>query len=127
MPRAKKPTHQPFEGRDPRGAFCKITADMMNSKAWALLTLQQRGLYLHFKAKYRQKVVAGHFVSSNQDDLCFPVSEWSPLYHGNYRSFKADMQALIDLGFIRVVADRHHIRLATIYGLDDGWQRDPPD
>lgn len=114
-------THQPFEGRDPKGQFCKITLDMRKSEAWQSLCLRQRGLYEELKSKYRQTVERGQLLNSNINDISMPESEWRKLY-GNYRTFKADMDALIERGFIRVVARGKYTRTPNIYGFTSAWQ-----
>lgn len=119
--RQQKPSHQPFEGRDPHGQFYKITFDMQKSGAWQSLSLRQRGLYGELKSKYRQKVEREQLVNSNIDDISIPESEWRKLY-GNYRTFKADMDALIERGFIRVVARGKYTRTPNIYGFTADWQ-----
>ena len=128
MPRAKKATHQPFEGSDPRGAFTKITRDMLTSDAWQDLNLRQQGLYLHLKAKYRQKVSRGIVIETNRDDISMPKSEWSQ-YYGDYRTFRADMDKLSEVGLLRTIARGQCSRTPNIYGFTDGWKeyrRGPP-
>ena len=120
--KGKKQTHQPFEGRDPHGQFMKLTMDMLRSEAWQSLCLRQRGLYGELKARYRQKVERGHLVESNIDGITFPKSEWGKLY-GNYNTFKADIEVLIDRGFIRIVERGQCSRTPNKYGLIADWQR----
>lgn len=119
--KGKGATHQPFEGRDPKGQFCKITFDMRKSEAWQSLCLRQRGLYEELKSKYRQTVERGQLVSSNIDNISMPESEWRKLY-GNYRTFRADMDTLTDRGFIKTIARGKCSRTPNIYGFSADWQ-----
>ena len=116
-----KAIHQPFEGRNPRGTFVKITKDMMESKAWKALSLRQRGLYLHLKSKYTQKAVDKGLIKSNIDDISLPESEWRELY-GNYNTFRKDMDALEGYGFIKLVFFNWHTRRPNLYGFSDAWK-----
>lgn len=121
MPRAKKTIHQPFEGRDPRGQFTKITRSMMQSSAWKDLSLRQQGLYLHLKAKYTQKVTHGIVESTNRDNISLPKTEWFPTLYGDYRTFSADMQRLEDNGFIRTIRYGKAMHQCNLYGFTDEW------
>jgi len=112
--------HQRFEGSRPNGTFSKITHEMMDSPAWKDLNLRQRGLYLAFKAKYRQKAANNKVESSNRDDISFPKAEGMTLY-GDYRTFQKDLKALEDHGFIRLVQSGYRLRVCNIYALEDGW------
>lgn len=123
MARRKPPTHQPFESNIPSGQFTKICTDMMNSAAWESLSLRQRGLYLELKKKYRQKNSNGVLESSNIDNISFTQREAKVLYKGNLRGFRADIDALIEAGFIRTVERGRATRTANIYGFTDRWKR----
>jgi len=112
--------HQPFEGRDLKGQFTKITRDMMNSPAWHNLSLRQRGLYQHLKSKYVQRTIHG-IVTSNKDDISLPRSEWLPELYTNYRSFETDMAKLMDNGFIIAIRRGGCERKCNIYGFSDDW------
>ena len=117
-----KTTHQPFEGRNPRGQFTKITQDMMDSAAWKELSLRQRGLYLQFKSKYRQKTERGNVTEHNRDEITLPESEWKQEY-GNYRTFRKDIDILVRLGFIRLVQRGQNTRTPNLYGFSVEWQK----
>jgi len=121
VPRAKKTIHQPFEGRDPRGQFTKITRDMMQSRAWKDLSLRQQGLYLHLKAKYTQKSTHGIVESTNRDNISFPKAEWFPALYGDYRTFAADIQKLEDNGFICTTRYGKALHQCNLYGFTDDW------
>ncbi len=120
-----KKMHQPFEGRNPNGKFTKITADMMTSSAWRDLTLRQRGLYQHLKAKYTQKTIHG-IVDSNIDDISLPRSEWLPNLYTGYRTFEKDMTKLMENGFIRAIRRGGCERKCNIYGFTDDWTKWKP-
>ena len=121
-----KPIHQNFEGSSPRGRFTKITHDMMQSAAWQNLNLRQRGLYLHLKSKYFQKIVHGNIENSNCDNISLPKTEWYPNLYGDYRTFAADMQKLDDNGFIRTVRYGKTTHQCNLYGLISEWQEWKP-
>ncbi|MGI6695951.1 MAG: hypothetical protein ACOX6O_06920 [Christensenellales bacterium] len=122
----RDPRHQPFEAINPKGRFVKFTEDFAKSAAWQALTLTQRGLYLEFKIKYRQRMDHGILIYSNVDDISMPESEWRKFY-GDYRTFRRDYERLIQLGFLRLIqaGQKHphteHIRifgwLEEVYGI----------
>lgn len=126
MSRTKKATHQSFEGSDARGQFTKITRDMMQSRAWKDLSLRQRGLYLHLKSKYTQKVTHGIVESSNRDNISLPYSEWYPALYGDYRTFNADIHKLEDHGFIRYVRYGKALHQCNLYGFTGDWSEWTP-
>ena len=119
MPK-KKPTHEDFESIAPHGKFTKIVDNMQDSKAWQTLEPSQMGLYLLFKRKFTKY--------RTQDDNCknisFPHSEYKQIKtYSNKRVFWRDLDALIDRGFIRVVASGKISRTASIYGFSDMWKK----
>lgn len=121
---AKRPKykHQPFESATEHGKFTKVCDDMMQSPAWADLSLRQRGLYLELKRKYTQKQSAGVVISDNADDISLPKSEALTMY-GTVRSFRDDMDALIAHGFMRLVQSGFNTRTVSIYGFSDRWKK----
>lgn len=126
MPKSKKPTHQPFEGSDPHGQFAKITHNMMTSPAWLDLNLRQQGLYLHLKAKYRQKKINSNIESDNRNDISLPKSEWSPRLYGDYRTFSKDIRKLEENGFIQTLRYGKATHQCNIYGFSDFWKKWKP-
>ena len=120
---AKRPKykHRNFESRTDQGKFTKVCDDMMQSSAWASLSLRQRGLYLELKSKYTQKVSGGQIISDNADDISMPKSEAQKLY-SELRTFRKDMDALIDRGFLRMVHCGFNTRTVNIYGFSDRWK-----
>lgn len=111
--------HEPFESMNTNGKFAKICADMMSSKAWKKLSLAQQGLYLLLKGKFIKNNTKG---TDNRDNISLPKSEWSELYNNNYRTFSRDIDALIDVGLIRVVQYQQNLRKPTIYGFSEKWK-----
>ena len=100
---------------------------MADSLAWQGLNLRQRGLYLEFKFRYWRKVVGGELKDSNQDNITFPKSVWRKLY-GNWNTFKADLDTLIQYGFIRDVsngANKYCFEMNK-YGFSDAWHSFQP-
>ena len=122
----KKPSHQPFEGKNRTGLFFKITNEMVSSPAWRDLSLEARGLYVEFKAKYRQRVDDGKVVSCNVDDISMPVSEYSAFC--GQRKFERTRDELISHGFIQLLKRQKYMGQPNIFGLSDEWQnwRAPP-
>jgi hypothetical protein len=119
--RKKRYKHQPFESRTEQGKFTKICNDMMESPAWESLNLRQRALYLELKSKFNVNKSSGMVISENSQNISMPKSEWSLLY-GDYRTFKADMDWLIELGFVKLVQSGKTTRTCNIYGLIGDWK-----
>lgn len=122
MARKKKPTHQPFESKTDHGKFTKICNDMMDGPAWAALNRSQRYLYLVFKSKYTAKVHDGVIISDNANDISIPTSEAKQMYT-ELRTFRSDVDRLIECGFIKLVQSGWNTRTANIYGFSDRWQQ----
>mgnify|MGYP007112970554 CR=1 FL=1 len=118
----RPPQHELFEAINPHGVFVKIVIDFTESAAWQALTLAQRGLYLMFKLKYRQRVEGGVLVWSNVADISLPESEWGKLY-GDYRTFRRDYERLIQLGFIKLIQRGNTTQTPNIYGFSDDWKK----
>ena len=123
MARKKRPArHRPFESATSSGRFIKICHDMMQSPAWKALSRSARYLYIEFKAKYTAKYSSDQLISENARDLSFPASEAGMLY-GDLRTFRADVDALINCGFIDLVESGQTTRTANIYGLSERWKQ----
>lgn len=118
--------HEPFEGRDPRGHFTLITDDMFDSAAWQSLSLRQQGLYLNLKHKYKRVRYEGKTVRSNVHDITFPFSEWTKFYGTGNRTFKSDINALIERGFITVIEKNKCRRIPNKYGFVADWKNFKP-
>lgn len=122
--RKSKPTHQPFESKHSHGRFAKICHDMVDSSAWENLNLRQQGLYLAFKMRYYQKIENGEVIKSNQNMIKFTKSEALKIY-GDYRTFRTDLHALIDNGFIHLVESGRPTRTPNLYGFSERWKTIP--
>ena len=114
--------HEPFESKTEQGKFTKVCDDMMRSPAWNNLLLRQQGLYLHIKSKYTQKRSSGYIISDNVKDISLPKKEAATLY-GDMRTFRLDMNKLMENGFIVLIQSGWNTRTANIYGFSDGWKR----
>ncbi len=109
-----------------------IYMSMLMSKNWMSLTKNQQVLYLYCKAQlYAEKRKLKPMVvqlSESEQNLLFTMnrSKYVDLYKlysdGNRQSFKKDMKALIDLGFIELVEDNHNTRRKNIYKLSSLWR-----
>lgn len=115
--RNKSPTHLAFESNRESGKFTKVCNDMMNSVAWKQLNLRQQGLYLILKSKftiYRDK-------TNNADNISLPKAEAQTIY-GDLRTFRNDIDTLIELGFIKLVQSGWNTRTVNIYGFSSKWK-----
>lgn len=131
MPKKKnKSTHQQFESNTTHGRFTKICNDMIDSPAFNNLSLRQQGLYLQFKKKYMQKVLDGVVVQSNVNNISFTYKEAKQIY-GDMRTFRDDIEALIDNGFIKLIAQGGKSNYysgekscfsSNIYGFSSEWK-----
>ena len=116
MKKSKK-LFYPFESQHDNGSFTKISNDMLKSKAWKQLSLRQQGLYLYLKSKFTKY----KNQDTNVDDISIPKSEASTLY-GDLKTFRNDIDVLIDTGFIRQIKSGWNTRTANIYGFSDKWK-----
>lgn len=113
--------------------FLRIYHDMLDSPAWKSLSLRQRGLYLAFKERYQEKRADGKIVSSNADAIHLsgqeatkPGPNGEPPLYKNKLTFYADLDALIEAGFIKVVTTGYYSRSATAYGFSERWKQYRP-
>lgn len=116
--RIKPPTNYSFESANQNYDFTKICRDMQRSKAWKELSLRQHGLYLYLKAKF---TVNSRTLENNSQDISIPTSEAKKLY-GDLRTFRKDIDKLIELGFIKQNISGVPTMSVTIYGLSDKWK-----
>ena len=112
-----KMKHYSFESKTESGAFTKICKDMEKSLAWESLSLRQRGLYHYIKSKFTKY----SNQDTNQNNLSITTNEAKKLY-GDLRTFRYDIDALINAGFIRQVHSGYLTKTASIYGLIDLWK-----
>lgn len=117
MGRKRQVTHYDFESKTERGAFTKICNDMQESKAWKELKLRQQGLYLYLKSKFKKY----SNQDTNQNDISIPKKEALTLY-GDLRTFRDDIDELIDKGFIKQVVSGFNTRTTNIYGFSNLWK-----
>ena len=114
----KPPTNYEFESGNQRYDFTKICRDMQKSKAWNELNLRQQGLYLHLKAKFTVNIKT---LENNAENISIPTSEAKKLY-GNLATFRKDIDALIDHGFIRQIISGVPTMSVSIYGFSFRWK-----
>ena len=60
-------------------------------------------------------------LETNQDNISIPTSEAKRLY-GDLRTFRKDIDKLIELGFIRQVVTGVATMSVNIYGFSDKWK-----
>jgi len=111
----KKIGFEPFESKNTNGRFLKIAYDMLESKAWNELNTYSMVLYFKFKKKFVR-----YNGTNNTNNISMPNSEYKAFM--NQRTFEKAIDNLIEHGFIKVVEDRWHLRLCTIYGFSTQWK-----
>jgi len=116
--RIKPPTNYHFESANQNYDFTKICRDMQRSKAWKELSLRQHGLYLYLKAKFN---VNSRTLDNNSQDISIPSSEAKKLY-GDLRTFRKDIDKLIELGFIKQNISGVPTMSVSIYGFSEKWK-----
>ena len=117
MGKKKKKLFYPFESHYENGAFTKISNDMIKSKAWKELSLRQQGFYLYFKSKFTKY----KNQDTNVNDISIPKKEALLLY-GDLKTFRKDIDVLIEKGFIKQVESGWNTRTVNIYGFSDKWK-----
>ena len=95
--KTKMPMNESFESSLPRSGFIKICTDMLESKAWESLELRQIGLYTKLKSKYKKNP---RTLEDNRNEIVMTSTEAKKQY-GDLRTFRADIDILIDRGFIK--------------------------
>ncbi len=116
--RIKPPVNYSFESTNNRYDFTKICRDMQRSEAWKQLKPRQIGLYFIFKSKF---TVNSKTLETNAENISFTTSE-AKKYYGDLRTFRADVDLLINLGLIKQVLSGVPTMSANIYGFSDKWK-----
>jgi len=116
--RQKLPVNFNFESTNQKYDFTKVCRDMQMSKAWEQLNLRQRGLYYEFKSKFRANPKT---LETNAENISFTTTE-AKRYYGDLRTFRKDIDILIDFGFIKQVMSGVPRMEASIYGFSDRWK-----
>lgn len=73
---------------------------------------------MHLKSKF---TVNSKTLNNNKDNISIPTTEVKTLY-GDTRTFRHDMDKLIEYGFIRQVVSGVPTMNASIYGFIDNWK-----
>jgi hypothetical protein len=116
--KGKRPFNYSFESTNQRYDFTKICRDMQRSEAWKQLKPRQIGLYFLFKSKFTVKLKT---FETNVDNISFTTTE-AKKYYGDLRTFRADVDILIEYGFIRQIISGVPTMSASIYGFSDRWK-----
>lgn len=116
--KTKMPMNENFESSLSRSGFTKICKDMIESKAWKSLKPRHIGLYVILKSKYKYNP---HTKESNKDEIVLTSTEAEELY-GDLRTFRNDLDILIDRGFIRQTFSGAPFMKANKYGFSDKWK-----
>ena len=114
----KLPVNYDFESNNQKYDFTKICRDMQRSEAWKQLKLRQIGLYFILKSKFTANK---YTLDTNKDNISMPTSE-AKRYYGDLRTFRKDIDKLIDLGFIKQVVSGVPTMSVSIYGFSDNWK-----
>lgn len=114
----KPPVNYSFESTNQKYDFTKICRDMQRSEAWKQLKPRQIGLYFLFKSKF---TVNSKTLENNAENISFTTSE-AKNHYGDLRTFRSDVDKLIDLGFIKQIMSGVPRMEASIYGFSDRWK-----
>lgn len=115
----KLPINYDFESKNQKYDFTKICRDMQKADGWKDLSLRQQGLYLYLKSKFTVNLKT---METNKDNISIPTSEANKIY-GDLRTFRKDIDELIEHGFIRQIVSGVPTMSANIYGFSDEWKR----
>lgn len=115
--RKKQVHHESFESTTSTGRFIKICSDMINSPAWKSLKMSQRALYIELKSKFTRSKDG----TNNKNNISLPKAEALILY-GDLRTFRADLDKVIEVGLIKCISSGWTTRTASIYGFSDSWK-----
>ena len=116
--KTKMPMNENFESTQSRSGFTKICNDMFESEAWKSLGLRQIGLYLTLKHRYKKNP---RTLEDNRNDIVFTTTEALKVY-GDSRTFRDDLDILIDRGFIKQTFSGAPFMKANKYGFSDKWK-----
>jgi hypothetical protein len=122
MGRHPKSTARSWETAGGKVPFARLYRDLLQSAAFTDLTATQRCLYTVCASKiYGTQSPDGHM-----DHFTLTKLDWCNSY-GLYskngeNSFRRDMTALIEHGFVDCIEDRHHVRAPIIYGMSVRWR-----
>lgn len=116
--KTKMPMNESFESGLSRSGFTKICSDMVDSKAWKSLKPRQIGLYVILKSKYKKNP---RTLEDNKNEIVLTTTEALKLY-GDSRTFRADLDILIDKGFIKQTFSGAPFMKANKYGFSDKWK-----
>lgn len=116
--KTKMPMNEHFESKQSRSAFTKLCNDMLESKAWQSLDFRQRGLYVTLKSKYRKNP---RTLEDNKDAIVMTTNE-ALEHYGDSRTFRKDLDILIDRGFIKQTFNGRPFMKANKYGFSDKWK-----
>ena len=123
MARKKQYVKKSFEST---GKSSDVSANlylsMLISPAWLALTTRQRQLYLYMKLQY-YAVADKHHPNGDKSQFCFNwgLARNYKLYT-NQKSFRDDIAALIEKGFIKCIQSGYNTKEKSIYQYSDKWQ-----
>lgn len=107
----KRTEFLPWESKTIHSKHLRIADNMMESAAWAKLSVYAESIYLLMKKKYNRE---------NADDISLTYKEGTAKM-GQVR-YTAALDELIDHGFIKIVSGGWTVQKATIFAFSDQWQ-----
>jgi hypothetical protein len=125
------------DGSKATDVSANIYISMLQSMAWHKLTGKQKELYLYCKAQYygEKKSKKEHLTEDENNcgenidiskRFTMNKSKWCEIYgiysSNGQRHFYADMKALIENGFIKVIQNGKSNRTKNIYEYSDKWR-----
>ena len=118
--------HFKFESDTKFGTWTKICDDMRESAAWRTLNRSQRCLYFELKYKF-QSIWGGSkskrvVISENSRNISYSVADAKEIY-SDMRTLRADIDKLIECGFIDCISSGKITRECNIYGFTDRWKK----
>ena len=118
--------HFKFESETKYGSWTKICDDMMDSEAWQALNRSQRCLYLEMKYKFRANWGGSKSnrksISDNSRDISFTHADALKIY-SDMRTFRTDIDKLIDCGFVDCISSGKITKECNIYGFTERWKK----
>jgi glutamine amidotransferase PdxT len=122
MGRGQKNAARPWQTKGGKEPFAALYRDLLQSAAYKHLTASQRSLYVVCASR----IFGSTKPDKHQDHFTLTKLDWCDSY-GVYgaqseKSFRRDMTALIEHGFVDCIADCHHSRAPIIYGMSDRWK-----
>lgn len=100
-----------FESHTKKGKHLRIADNMMDSPAWAELSVYAESIYLLMKKKFNYH---------NAENISLTYKEgMQKMSKDRYRD---SLDELIDYGFIKIIGGGWTVQKATIFAFSDQWK-----